>query len=427
MQMEPLGLQRLRYQISALSLILSQSLLAYVAVVVNVAVYAGLSWLIVPTTPLLIWVAASLALAVFRWNCQRRWLKVLQNFSKDDIRHKFMCLYMGIGLSALLWGIMASVFLVPESSLHLAVTVFIIAGLSSGAVGAYAVNLRLTYVFLMLSVGPLIGRLLYENQAQYLMMAGLASLYLVLMMLVARNVHRQTLRSVELGLQNEELIHKLGDASHEIRAPVSNIAGFAAELEGLAGADETVKHYAQVIRRNSDYLKKLVDNVLLLSRADLGAMEENPELVNLNDQIKIATDMVAEKLREKNLELTICHSSGTPERACLQALKVQQILINLLSNAVKFTDRGQITLSTSLSDQQELVISVADTGIGVSPENLARIFQPFWREKRAAGQEGAGLGLALSRSLAKSMGGDLILLSSAPGTGSVFELRIPDV
>jgi len=416
-------LQRLRFRQAALSILLDQSLIAFVAIAVNAAVYVSVSWNIVNRAHLMLWLGLVAVSTAWRVYFHRKWRAAGRPFKTIEVERITRGIFWGAGSSAVLWGAMGSLLLVPDSSLHFAMTIFILAGLTAGAVGAYSINFRLTLLFAASLIGPLVIRLLAEQSPPHLMMALLAALFLVLMILVARNVSRQSRRAVELGLQNEDLIHRLSDATHEIRAPVATIAGFAEVLVDSPESTAAVKNYAQIIRRNSSYLKRLVDNVLMLSKTESGTLQDNWEQIGLREQIHLAADVIGSRLKDKKISLHVHLDPDVPESIESQPLKVQQILVNLLTNAAKFTDGGQIMVTARAQDS-DVLICVRDTGIGIQSENQNHLFRPFWREdrKEVKSQEGSGLGLALSRSLARSMGGDLRLLESAPGRGSVFEL-----
>jgi signal transduction histidine kinase len=167
----------------------------------------------------------------------------------------------------------------------------------------------------------------------------------------------------------------------------------------------------------------LLDNILNISRIEDGLKDEAWESARVREQVDTAVDVVRNWAEQKGLWLKVNFADNVPERARLQTLKFQQILINLLTNAVKFTSKGGVTVDVMLSREAELVIRVTDTGIGVRNSNINHVFTPYWRE--AASGEGSGIGLSLSRDLARSVGGELKLLTADNEKGCVFELRVP--
>jgi signal transduction histidine kinase len=217
----------------------------------------------------------------------------------------------------------------------------------------------------------------------------------------------------------------LATMSHELRTPLNAIVGYASLLEdGVRGA-LTVDQTADVarIRRASRHLLGLINDVLNFARLDAGQVHIEREMVSVGDTLATAALMMEVQARAKGITLTRvpCDPSAT---ALADHDKVLQIVVNLLSNAVKFTRQdGRIALTCDAS-LDPLRISVTDTGRGIASENLGRIFEPFVQVAREHNTEGVGLGLAISRDLARAMGGDLTVQSDE-GSGSTFTLTLP--
>ncbi len=417
--------KRARFKSALLGILLDQSHIAALAAMINSVLYTLLSWQKVPSWQLICWLVAVFGLSGARTLVVRQVRLRLPRCQEKDLDIWGNRVRSIILVSAGLWGIMGGVLLVPSDSAHLTFTAFLLAGMTAGAVGAYSAHLRIIFPMVGTMLAPFALRLAYEG-GELQVMAFMAALFIVLMGLVGKNIHRQTVRSVELGLENEELVQRLNDASHEIRTPVSAIAGFAEVLRDHSEASPAVREYASIIFRNSQYLRKLVDNVLLFSRSRADLIGDSVETTNIRDELQLAIEVVIRKIREKGLSLKVDIAPQVPERLPLYTLKFQQILINLLSNASKFTNQGEIVVDVDLQGRH-LTVRVRDTGIGMDPASCDFVFEPFWRENRTEvkREEGSGLGLTLSRELARNWGGDLVLIMTAPGQGSVFELRVP--
>ena len=415
-----------RHQISVLGLLLDQSYAAFAAIFINSAVYVALSWGLVDSRYLLIWMSGVYALTVLRIYWQHKWLSEMKKISLGRAETIVGRLQIYIGCSALLWSCIGGVFVVPQDPLHLSLTTFLIAGMTAGAVGAFAIRLPSLILYLVVMILPFVVRMLLEPDPAFRIMAAVATLYLALMILVGRNVNRQASKTVELGLENQDLVHRLSDASHEIRTPVAAIVGFAEILKSDPEVPPRLREYTNVILRNSEYMRRLVDNVLMLSKAKLGPLENSEECVSLKDQVQVALDIVAKRAKDKGLSLCVEYDPRIEDFYWIRTLSLQQILINLLVNAVKFTQIGEIKVKVRV-ESKRLFVKVIDTGIGINPDKAEMVFQPFWRESRmeVKKQEGSGLGLALSRSLADRMGGHLRLVRSEVGKGSEFELCLP--
>jgi signal transduction histidine kinase/CHASE3 domain sensor protein len=216
----------------------------------------------------------------------------------------------------------------------------------------------------------------------------------------------------------------LATMSHELRTPLNAIIGYQSLLkEGIDGPLNK-SQLAQLtrIRASADHLLGLIDEVLTFSRVEAAKEIVRREEVALRSIIDDALTMIAPLAEVKGLTV---RAEGEDARLFTDGNKVRQILLNLLSNAVKFTDRGGIVVRSRAS-AQEVTVSIIDRGIGIAPENLERIFDPFWqveqRSTRKAG--GTGLGLSVSRSLARLIGGE-ISVESEFGKGSSFTLTLP--
>ena len=219
----------------------------------------------------------------------------------------------------------------------------------------------------------------------------------------------------------------LAAMSHELRTPLNAIGGYAQLIElGVRGpvTPEQVEDL-QKIRRSKDHLNTLVGGVLAFAKGGTGRIEIDVVDISVDDLLDSVLDMIGPQLVERSLTL---HRGPVPGGITIRADldKARQILLNLLANALKFTPPGG-SITVSASQRADVVqIGVRDTGIGVPEELLDQIFEPFVQAKRAIQSRdgGVGLGLAISRQLARAMGGDLTVISP-PGEGSTFSLHIP--
>jgi signal transduction histidine kinase len=214
--------------------------------------------------------------------------------------------------------------------------------------------------------------------------------------------------------------------SHELRTPLNAIGGYAQLLElGIRGpVTEQQRADLDRIMRSQSYLLSLINDVLNFAKIESGHMKVEQVEVRLAEVVEGMRDFVQPQLSERELHFTIANcDDGLVVRGDRD--KVQQILLNLLSNALKFTPAGgSITLRCARRDNGA-VVSVEDTGQGIAADKLEWIFEPFVQVDRRykREQEGIGLGLAISRELARAMGGDLVV-HSAEGKGSTFELHL---
>jgi PAS domain S-box-containing protein len=219
----------------------------------------------------------------------------------------------------------------------------------------------------------------------------------------------------------------LAAMSHELRTPLNAIGGYTDLLTmGLSGP-VTPQQMEQLgrIRRSQEHLLGIINDILNFSRLDAGQVTYNIAPVKISDVVEAVTQMIMPQMRTKGLQLddSACRTSAI---ALADRSKVDQVVLNLVSNAVKFTPSGgKITMSCETRGKRVL-LTVLDTGSGIPEDKLDAIFEPFVQVGRTLTNrgEGAGLGLAISRDLARGMGGD-ITVDSREGVGSEFKLILP--
>ncbi|HEX2723436.1 MAG TPA: HAMP domain-containing sensor histidine kinase [Gemmatimonadaceae bacterium] len=214
--------------------------------------------------------------------------------------------------------------------------------------------------------------------------------------------------------------------SHELRTPLAAIMGYQELLaDGITGpVTEAQGQQLGRIKASARHLLSLIDEILTFTRLDAGRETVTPEPMDLDEALHTAAEIVEPLASAKRLELTI-QSPGPGKVVESDPTKVRQILVNLLSNAIKFTDTGTVSAKACVTDQ-EFHLIVSDTGIGIQPEYLNKIFDPFWQVEQKATRRatGTGLGLTVSRRLANLLGGD-VSVTSTPGEGSTFTVTLP--
>lgn len=213
--------------------------------------------------------------------------------------------------------------------------------------------------------------------------------------------------------------------SHELRTPISAIMAGAARLHGEA-TDSSAKVQAQLIADAGGLMRGLLNDLLDFSRLEAGRMSVEKEPFNLRQTIADTVRLWRPEATRKGLRLRVRGAAALPRWVAGDAMRLRQVLNNLLSNALKFTTRGEITVSPRAEIEGSLVllsIEVSDTGPGIPEASLARLFTPFEQLGDAIARHhgGSGLGLVISRELARLMGGDLSA-SSASGQGARFTL-----
>jgi len=214
--------------------------------------------------------------------------------------------------------------------------------------------------------------------------------------------------------------------SHELRTPISAILAGAAELERNGGASAGAP--ARLIGHAGQMMRALLDDLLDLSKIEVGRMEVESIPFDLRATVNNALKMWRPQAREKGLRMRVEGARALPAHVVGDPTRLNQVLNNLLSNAIKFTASGSVTVriaSAPAPGGWAVSLSVADTGPGMTPDKVARLFMPFEQLEAGAARihGGSGLGLAISRELARLMGGDLTA-TSAPGEGAAFTLHL---
>ena len=226
----------------------------------------------------------------------------------------------------------------------------------------------------------------------------------------------------------------LANMSHEIRTPMNAILGMT---HLLADTDMTDKQreYVDKAEHSAKLLLRIINDILDFSKIDAGRMELEHIVFSLPDLTNHVRDIVTGQTRGKSLALHVDIGEGVPDRVVGDPLRLEQILLNLASNAVKFTASGSVSISIALESKREdsvrLRFDVRDTGIGMTPAQVAALFTPFTQADTSTTRKygGTGLGLAISRSLVELMNGS-VWCESEPGQGSTFSfiavLALPD-
>jgi signal transduction histidine kinase/CheY-like chemotaxis protein len=236
-------------------------------------------------------------------------------------------------------------------------------------------------------------------------------------------------KSRQLEMASQHKSQFVASMSHELRTPLNAIIGLTEMMVKNAArfGTEKAQEPLQRVNRAGTHLLGLINQVLDLSKIEAGKLELSPETVNL---APLLDDVIgtARQLAEQNKNRLILEAQENLGQVTVDPMRLRQILLNLLSNACKFTKQGEVKLRVKkvVDGRNWIEIAVADTGIGMTPEQQAKLFEEFTQADSSTARQygGTGLGLAITRKLARMMGGD-VTVTSEPGKGSVFTVRLP--
>lgn len=224
----------------------------------------------------------------------------------------------------------------------------------------------------------------------------------------------------------------LANMSHEIRTPMTAILGYSdilSEEDLLTLPLEVRQEAITSIHRNGEHLLGIINDILDLSKIESGQMTIEHVAVNPMALLHEVTSLIGVRAQERGIGLSLSLEPNVPQSIVSDPTRLRQILMNLVGNAIKFTERGSIELRAkheTSTDESWLQVDVEDTGIGMTEEQITRLFAPFAQADTSMTRRygGTGLGLTISRQLAQLLGGE-ITVKSQPGVGSTFTLRIP--
>jgi two-component system, sensor histidine kinase len=345
----------------------------------------------------------------------------------------------GVVVDGLSWGLAWPLF-VPSPNLMLDGS--LLAGLVGvAAIGVFTLTSHASHVVLFLSgvLLPILAHELWQERGDvtWLMVGGI-SIYFAVLLGESRRAYLHKTELLRLRFENaaiaderESALRRVEEASraksrflatvsHELRTPLNGIMGMTELLMDSEPQPER-RERLQVVQQSAGHLLTLIEDLLDVSRIEFGRFELHPEPAEPAQLVREVSGLLQPIAAARGLRLLCNIEPGVSTHVMLDAPRVRQVLHNLLGNALKFTDQGEVRITLAQRGEQ-LQFIVSDSGRGIAPALLERIFDPFERgeDGRAAG---TGLGLTISRQLARAMGGNLVA-SSRPGQGAQFHFTL---
>ena len=217
----------------------------------------------------------------------------------------------------------------------------------------------------------------------------------------------------------------LSNISHELRTPLTSIMAFVETLEdGAIDDKENNRRFLGVIHRNAERMHELIADILELSMIESGNVSIETKQVHLAGLVDEVLTALSSKAESR--EITLINNVARDARATADPVRLEQMLTNLIDNAIKFNRRAGTVIVSAMGSDEKVSISVADTGEGILPDHLPRVFERFYRSDRGRTREvgGTGLGLAIVKHLARLHGGG-VSVTSVSGTGTLFTIELP--
>lgn len=356
----------------------------------------------------------------------------------NETLEKWLMAYMvGTVLGGLAWGSTGLLLAVTPSLMLQGFIVIAIGGVTVGAISSHAVLIPAYLAFVLPATLPLALWQISIGESANIGFGVLVLLLLAVLVLTARYFHRNFVASFIMQSENIVLAKKANAAnraksdfltgvSHELRTPLNAIIGYNELIQEELAEKGVDSSNADLDRVNqaARHLLGLIDHLLDLSKVEAGKLEMVPEKINVSELISdVAT--TCKPLIDHNGNRLVVDLTKDPGTIVIDTMRLKQCLLNLIGNAAKFTQNGTITIAVTRLNEG-ITFSIADTGIGISKDNLARLFEEFIQAESTTARDygGTGLGLSITQKLVRLMGGD-IQAESEPGKGSRFTLNLP--
>jgi signal transduction histidine kinase len=393
----------------------------------------------VPQPLLAAWLASKIVLTVARLVDGRLFLR--DRHRSLRLRVWKIRFFVGVILDSLAWGLIPVLFMPTGDPAVDGVLLAGMVGVSSAGTIALSAHRLASGVSLLLVLGPLIEQQAMTPTPLSRYTAAAAVVFGALLFLEARNSHRRFTEASRLRFENAAIAEErrralvfaehsnaaktrfLASVSHELRTPLNGIIGMT-QLVAVEPLSALQRQRLDVLRHSAEHLVTVIGDLLDLSRIEFDRIELDAQPTLIAQTVRDVTDLLQPVAEERGLDFEVVFDLGLPAAALMDASRVKQVLHNLIGNALKFTAKGGVGVAVAMVDGH-LCFRVSDSGEGIPPDAIERIFDAFEQgpSSTAPARSGTGLGLTISRRLARAMGGD-VTCRSIPGRGTTFEFTI---
>ena len=363
-------------------------------------------------------------------------------WKSQDARRWGLILSASLSTAGLLWMIFGIFAFRPEDPVHALFVAIIMTGLAAASLAALSAHTPAMLSYAIPTMAGFIIPCAISGQREYVLLAAMALVFLLVIALSSRNAERVLAQSIRLRFDNQRLIDELTSAglqaeagsraksdflammSHEIRTPMNGVAAMT-ELLLQSKLDAEQHSMASIINRSADGLLTVINDLLDFSKIEAGQMQLETLDFVLADVVEDVAQVVAPRAREKDLEVVVDILPDVPVRIQGDPARLRQVLLNLVGNAVKFTEAGHLRVKVERVEGA-VQFTVSDTGPGISPQIQSTLFNPFIQGSASVARRygGTGLGLSICKKLLELMGGS-IWLESEIGEGSNFIFLVP--
>ena len=414
--------------------------------VVNAVILALIEAPVVHRNSLILWSAALFLITALRLIVTLRFRKVNPSF-QDIPRWEFLFLLGSTG-AAIIWGSASFFLFSPDDLPRQAFLALILGGVCAGGISSLSFRARAVFPFLALILLPLALKFSMEESFIARSMSFMTVFFLLVLSYNSLRILRTNQQNIYLRLQSneretmlkksEERYRKARDQaqqaseaksrflsrmSHELRTPLNAILGFTQILE-LEAKDESMRRDLRHILKAGAHLLELINEVLDLGRIESGAMKLSLREIEAKSLVEECLRFIAPQAQKSGIRIRNEVETGPNAPILADPLRARQALINLLSNAVKYNrEGGEISIEVITDDPGKTRLLVHDTGPGLTPDQIERLFRPFERlNADRLKKDGAGIGLAITKGIIELMGGS-IGVKSEPGSGASFWLE----